>query len=86
MTDCSRRLSMVYSFFDPSEVGRSLGTFMILDHIARARGRACLTSSRLLDRGSKKMDYKGRFLPQQRLPLRLAARRRLGRRGVGAED
>ena len=30
-------LSMVYSFFDPSEESRSLGTFMILDHIARAR-------------------------------------------------
>ena len=30
-------LSMVYSFFEPSQVNRSLGTFMILDHIARAR-------------------------------------------------
>jgi arginyl-tRNA--protein-N-Asp/Glu arginylyltransferase len=30
-------LSMVYSFFDPDEADRSLGTFMILDHIARAR-------------------------------------------------
>src|ERR1019366_4005832 len=30
-------LSMVYSFFEPSEEGRSLGTFMILDHITRAR-------------------------------------------------
>ena len=30
-------LSMVYSFFDPDYADRSLGTFMILDHIARAR-------------------------------------------------
>src|SRR5258708_17693587 len=30
-------LSMVYSFFEPSEESRSLGTFMILDHITRAR-------------------------------------------------
>jgi len=30
-------LSMVYSFFEPSEHARSLGTFMILDHITRAR-------------------------------------------------
>ena len=29
-------LSMVYSFFDPDEGERSLGTFMILDHIERA--------------------------------------------------
>src|SRR5829696_1349309 len=30
-------LSMVYSFFDPDEAARSLGTFMILDHIERAK-------------------------------------------------
>ncbi len=30
-------LSMVYSFYDPEEAGRSPGTFMILDHIRRAR-------------------------------------------------
>jgi arginine-tRNA-protein transferase len=29
-------LSMVYSFFEPDEGDRSLGTFMILDHIDRA--------------------------------------------------
>ena len=37
-------LSMVYSFFDPDEEARSLGTFMILDHIARARRMGLLTS------------------------------------------
>ena len=48
---------------------RSLGTFMILDHIARARAWACPTSiSATGSQGSRKMDYKGRFLPQERLP------------------
>jgi arginine-tRNA-protein transferase len=61
-------LSMVYSFFEPSEEGRSLGTFMILDHIARARrqGLPYVYLGYWIE-GSKKMDYKGRFLPQQRL-------------------
>jgi arginyl-tRNA--protein-N-Asp/Glu arginylyltransferase len=61
-------LSMVYSFFDPDIAGRSLGTFMILDHIERAR-RMGLPYVYLgyWVRGSQKMDYKGRFLPQERL-------------------
>jgi arginine-tRNA-protein transferase len=61
-------LSMVYSFFDSEEASRSLGTFMILDHIARAR-RMALPYVYLgyWVQGSRKMDYKGRFLPQQRL-------------------
>ena len=61
-------LSMVYSFFDPSETARSLGTFMILDHIARARrqGLPYVYLGYWIE-GSKKMDYKSRYLPQQRL-------------------
>ena len=61
-------LSMVYSFFDPDVFARSVGTFMILDHIARAR-RLGLRYVYLgyWVKGSKKMDYKGRFLPQERL-------------------
>jgi leucyl-tRNA---protein transferase len=61
-------LSMVYSFFDPDAGGRSLGTFIILDHIARAR-RLGLPYVYLgyWVKGSKKMDYKGRFMPQERL-------------------
>ena len=61
-------LSMVYSFFDPEEADRSLGTFMILDHIARARrmGLAYVYLGYWV-RDSKKMDYKGHFLPQERL-------------------
>src|ERR1700749_477231 len=61
-------LSMVYSFFEPEHGDRSLGTFMILDHIARAR-RMGLPHLYLgyWVKGSRKMDYKGRFLPQERL-------------------
>ncbi|UDL95396.1 arginyltransferase [Lichenihabitans sp. PAMC28606] len=63
-------LSMVYSFYDPEIVNRSLGTFMILDHIAQARSLAL--SHLYLGywvAGSRKMDYKARFLPQERLGL-----------------
>jgi leucyl-tRNA---protein transferase len=61
-------LSMVYSFFEPDEAPRSLGTFMVLDHIARAQrmGLAYVYLGYWV-RGSRKMDYKGRFLPQERL-------------------
>jgi arginine-tRNA-protein transferase len=61
-------LSMVYSVFDPSLEARSLGTFMVLDHIERAR-RLRLPYVYLgywVD-GSPKMAYKQRFLPQERL-------------------
>jgi len=61
-------LSMVYSFFDPEEAERSLGTFMILDHVERAltMGLPYVYLGYWV-RGSRKMDYKGRFLPQERL-------------------
>jgi leucyl-tRNA---protein transferase len=61
-------LSMVYSFFEPDEAARSLGTFMVLDHITRARqlGLAYVYLGYWV-RGSRKMDYKSRFLPQERL-------------------
>ena len=61
-------LSMVYSYFDPEMAERSLGTFMILDQIARARalGLPYLYLGYWVA-GSRKMDYKARFLPQERL-------------------
>ena len=57
-------LSMVYSFFCPSYASRSLGSFMILDHIEMAREMK-------LDNvylgywvsGSQKMDYKIAYRP-----------------------
>jgi arginyl-tRNA--protein-N-Asp/Glu arginylyltransferase len=63
-------LSMVYSFYDPDEVDRSLGTFMILDHIARAKklGLPHLYLGYWVE-GSRKMGYKARFTPQERLGL-----------------
>jgi arginyl-tRNA--protein-N-Asp/Glu arginylyltransferase len=59
---------MVYSFYDPDLADRSLGTFMILDHIARAKrlGLPYLYLGYWVE-GSKKMDYKARFTPQERL-------------------
>ncbi len=62
-------LSMVYSFFDPEESRRrSLGTLMVLDHIARARRRGLpyLYLGYWVE-GSRKMQYKARFQPQEHL-------------------
>jgi arginyl-tRNA--protein-N-Asp/Glu arginylyltransferase len=61
-------ISMIYSFYDPEEADRSLGTHMILDNIARVRrlGLPYLYLGYWV-RGSRKMDYKARFLPQERL-------------------
>jgi arginyl-tRNA--protein-N-Asp/Glu arginylyltransferase len=63
-------LSMVYSFFDPEEDHRSLGAFMILDHIEKARklGLPHVYLGYWVE-GSKKMAYKGRYLPQERLGM-----------------
>ncbi|TCD14381.1 arginyltransferase [Oricola cellulosilytica] len=60
--------SMVYSFFDPDQTPRSLGTWMILDHIERARA-AGLPHVYLgyWVEGSRKMEYKTRFRPQEHL-------------------
>jgi arginine-tRNA-protein transferase len=69
LTDAlSDGLSMVYSYYDSEESSRSLGTFMILDHIERARrmGLSYVYLGYWVE-GSRKMAYKGRFLPQQRL-------------------
>lgn len=61
-------LSMVYSFFHTGEDARSLGTYMILDHIhaARAGGMPHVYLGYWV-RGSKKMAYKSRFRPMEAL-------------------
>ena len=61
-------ISMVYSFYDPDDAVRSLGTHMILDHIDHARrlGLPYLYLGYWIE-GSRKMAYKSRFLPQERL-------------------
>lgn len=61
-------LSMVYSFYHPGEEARSLGTFMILDHIRRARelGLPYVYLGYWVQ-GSDKMDYKIRFSPLEAL-------------------
>jgi leucyl-tRNA---protein transferase len=61
-------ISMIYSFYEPSYEARSLGTLMVLDAIARAQ-RMGLPYVYLgyFVQGSRKMEYKARFTPQQRL-------------------
>ncbi len=61
-------ISMVYSFYDPAEATRSLGTFMILDQAdyTRRLGLPYLYLGYWID-GSRKMSYKTRFTPQERL-------------------
>jgi arginine-tRNA-protein transferase len=56
--------SMVYTFFDSDDTRRSLGTYMILDHIehARERGLPHVYLGYWI-KGSSKMDYKRRFMP-----------------------
>jgi arginine-tRNA-protein transferase len=61
-------ISMVYSFYDPADSAASLGTFMILEHIAFAQriGLPNLYLGYWIE-GSRKMAYKTRFNPQERL-------------------
>jgi arginyl-tRNA--protein-N-Asp/Glu arginylyltransferase len=62
-------LSMIYSFFEPDDSKRQgLGTYIILDHIIRA-GRAGLPYVYLgyWVENSRRMAYKARFRPLERL-------------------
>jgi leucyl-tRNA---protein transferase len=63
-------LSLVYSFYSPLEPARSLGAFMILDHIEKARslGLPHVYLGYWVE-GSRKMAYKAAYLPQERLGL-----------------
>jgi len=61
-------LSMIYSFFDTEEKSRSLGTYIILDHIDRVqRANQPYVYLGYWVKGSPKMQYKGRFQPLERL-------------------
>lgn len=61
-------LSMVYSFYDPAHEDTALGTYMILDHINRARRlRLPYVYLGYWVEGSAKMAYKARFRPQEHL-------------------
>ncbi len=57
-------VSMVYSFFEPDASKRSLGSFMIADHVRLAKewGLPYVYLGYWVD-GSAKMDYKRRFKP-----------------------
>lgn len=61
-------VSMVYSFFNPEFADRSLGTYIILDHINRCNtlGLPHVYLGYWVN-GSKKMQYKTRFQPQEHL-------------------
>jgi arginine-tRNA-protein transferase len=61
-------MSAVYSFFDPEESRRSLGTFMILEliRIIAKREQDYLYLGYLVS-GAPKMEYKARFQPQETL-------------------
>lgn len=59
-------LSMVYSFFDPELRQRSLGNYMIIDHLDRCQMKNLphLYLGYWVD-GSPKMSYKARFKPSE---------------------
>jgi arginine-tRNA-protein transferase len=61
-------ISMVYSFYDPNIEQLSLGTYMILEHVeyARTLGLPYLYLGYWIN-GSRKMNYKMRFQPQEQL-------------------
>lgn len=62
-------LSMVYSFFEPEDPARpGLGTFIILEHIARAAASGLpYVYLGYWVKGSARMQYKVRFQPIERL-------------------
>jgi arginine-tRNA-protein transferase len=61
-------ISMVYSFYNPEQPARSLGTYMILEQVEHARslGLPFIYLGYWID-GSRKMRYKNRFQPQEHL-------------------
>ncbi|HEY2624076.1 MAG TPA: arginyltransferase [Dyella sp.] len=63
---CLQGLSAVYTFFDPDETARSLGTYAILQQVALAQRRNLpWIYLGFWIAGHPKMDYKRRFRPMQ---------------------
>jgi len=63
---CLQGLSAVYTFYDPDETARSLGTFAILQQVALAQRRGLpWVYLGFWIAGHPKMDYKRRFRPLQ---------------------
>jgi arginine-tRNA-protein transferase len=61
-------LSAVYSFFDPALAGRSLGTFLVLELVGRARALSLpYVYLGYWIAGSRKLAYKSRFRPVEGL-------------------
>ena len=57
-------LSLVYSFYDPALAKRSLGSFVILDHVVQASlAELGYVYLGYWVQGSPKMDYKARYRP-----------------------
>jgi arginine-tRNA-protein transferase len=57
-------LSLVYSFYEPAMTRRSLGSFVILDHVVQARAAELgFVYLGYWVPGSPKMDYKARYRP-----------------------
>ncbi len=76
-------LSLVYSFYDPDLPRRSLGRFMILDHLVQARlTRMPYVYLGYWVKGSEKMDYKAQFQPLEALGP--SGWRLLGARDIGS--
>jgi leucyl-tRNA---protein transferase len=84
--ELSDGLSLVYSFYDPVLSRRSLGSFIILDHVQQATsaGQPYVYLGYWVP-GSPKMDYKARFRPIEVLQgsrwIVLSARDRVRVRG-----
>ena len=77
--EMSDGLSMVYSFYDPALQDNSLGTFIILDHIRRAKAHGpALPLSRLLGRWFEEDGLQG--------ALHAAGTAAGGRLGAGGVD
>ncbi|GAB4234751.1 MAG: arginyltransferase [Methyloligellaceae bacterium] len=61
-------ISMVYSFYDPTMGNRSLGSYIIMEHVEHARSLALpYVYLGYWIAGSRKMEYKTRFQPQEKL-------------------